>query len=63
MHKLFLAFHDLFDARELDFGKAADIKQHKMHTQIILYKLFKLSLALTVLCVRGCPGGFKIISM
>lgn len=63
MHKLFLSLHGLFDVRQLFFSKAADIKQHKMHTEIIFYKLLKLSLALTVLCMKGCLGGFKVISM
>lgn len=56
MHKLFLSLHDLFDVRQLDFRKAADIEQHKMHTQIRLYKVLKHSLALTLLCMTGCPG-------
>lgn len=63
MPKLFLSLHDLFDVRQLHFRKAADIKQHNLHMQIKFYKLLKLSLALTLLCMRGCPGGFKIISL
>lgn len=59
MHKLFLSLHDLFDVRQLDFSKAADTKQHQMHTQIILYKSLELSLFLTVLCMTGCLGGFS----
>lgn len=30
MRKLFLSLHDLFDVRQLDFSKAADIK-HNAH--------------------------------
>lgn len=40
MHKLFLSLHDLFDVRQLDFSKAADIKQCTRKLYLINYSSF-----------------------